>query len=97
MVGDQPIRQKPIETDTMNEANILKKFLSAATAAAILALTACTTNPAHMQWMASEIQNARSAIMPNGSHLSQWDDPSNFFPALINFIKDVDDGKKALK
>jgi proline iminopeptidase len=56
-----------------------------------------TMDPAHMQWMASEIQNARSAIMPNGSHLSQWDDPSNFFPALINFIKDVDDGKKALK
>ena len=50
-----------------------------------------TMDPAHMEWMASEIPNARSATMPNGSHLSQWDDAENFFPALINFIKDVDD------
>ena len=52
-----------------------------------------TMDPAHMEWMAGEIPNARSRIMPNGSHLSQWDDPEHFFPALINFIKDVDDGE----
>ncbi len=52
-----------------------------------------TMDPKHMAWMAGEIPNARFALMPNGSHLSQYDDEANFFPALIDFIKDVNAGQ----
>lgn len=51
-----------------------------------------TMDPKHMEWMASEVQNGRS-YTTNGSHLSQFDDPENYFNALITFIKDVDQGK----
>ena len=52
-----------------------------------------TMDPKHMEWMANEIPNARFALMPNGSHLSQYDDEANFFPAVIDFIKDVNAGE----
>lgn len=48
-----------------------------------------TMDPEYMQWMATEVKNGRSATT-NGSHLSQFDDPENYFAALIKFIKDVD-------
>jgi proline iminopeptidase len=51
-----------------------------------------TMDPEYMKWMASEVQNGRSATT-NGSHLSQFDDPDNYFTALIQFIRDVDEGK----
>ncbi|AJR04825.1 alpha/beta hydrolase family protein [Siansivirga zeaxanthinifaciens] len=51
-----------------------------------------TMDPKYMEWMASQAQNGRS-ITTNGSHLSQFDDPETFFPAVIRFIKDVDDGE----
>ena len=38
------------------------------------------------------IPNSRTYICPNGSHLSMWDDQQNYFPGLIQFIKDVDSG-----
>ena len=50
-----------------------------------------TMDPKYMEWMATEVQNGRS-VTTNGSHLSQFDDPDTFFPAVINFIKDVDSG-----
>ncbi len=51
-----------------------------------------TMDPKHMEWMATEVQNGRS-VTTNGSHLSQFDDPETYFPALIKFIKDVDSGE----
>ncbi len=51
-----------------------------------------TMDPEYMKWMASEVQHGRSATT-NGSHLSQFDDPDNYFTALIQFIKDVNEGK----
>lgn len=50
-----------------------------------------TMDPEYMKWMASEVQHGRSATT-NGSHLSQFDDPDNYFTALIKFIKDVNQG-----
>lgn len=50
-----------------------------------------TMDPEYMQWMAEQVQHGRSATT-NGSHLSQFDDPENYFAALIKFIKDVDSG-----
>ncbi|MES2331712.1 MAG: proline iminopeptidase-family hydrolase [Bacteroidota bacterium] len=52
-----------------------------------------TMDPEHMKWMATQVQNGRSLICPNGSHCSMWDDQSHYFPGLIQFIKDVDGGK----
>ncbi len=51
-----------------------------------------TMDPKHMEWMSTAVQNGRFLLCPNGSHLSQYDDPDHFFPGLIQFIKDVDSG-----
>jgi proline iminopeptidase len=51
-----------------------------------------TMDPEHMKWMATQVQNGRSLICPDGSHCSMWDDQPHYFPGLIRFIKDVDDG-----
>jgi proline iminopeptidase len=52
-----------------------------------------TMDPAHMAWMAGQCARGRSLICPNGSHLAQYDDPDHYFPGLIRFIDDVDDGR----
>ena len=51
-----------------------------------------TMDPKHMEWISTEVQNGRYLHCPNGSHLSQYDDQEHFFPGLIKFIKDVDNG-----
>jgi proline iminopeptidase len=53
-----------------------------------------TMDPEHMKWVSTQVQNGRSITCPNGSHLSMYDDQKNYFPGLIQFIKDVDGGKK---
>lgn len=50
-------------------------------------------DPEHMRWLATEVQNGRFLLCPNGSHLSQYDDQEHFFPGLVNFIRDVDAGE----
>lgn len=52
-----------------------------------------TMDPEHMKWMATQVQKGRFLLCPNGSHLSMWDDQEHFFPGVIQFIKDVNDGK----
>jgi proline iminopeptidase len=52
-----------------------------------------TMDPAHMEWMAGEIPNARYLHCPNGSHLAMYDDTETYFPGLFKFIRDVDQGK----
>jgi proline iminopeptidase len=52
-----------------------------------------TMDPKHMEWMSKEVQNGRFLFCPNGSHLSQYDDPKTYFPGVIQFLKDVDSGK----
>lgn len=51
-----------------------------------------TMDPAHMEWMAGEVQQGRYLFCPDGSHLSQYDDQQVFFEGLIKFVKDVDQG-----
>jgi proline iminopeptidase len=53
-----------------------------------------TMDPEHMKWMSTQVQNGRNITCPNGSHMSMYDDQKNYFPGLIQFIKDVDAGKK---
>ena len=52
-----------------------------------------TMDPEHMKWISNEVKNGRFLLCPNGSHLSQFDDPIVFFTGLIDFIKDVDKGE----
>ncbi|MFV8374990.1 proline iminopeptidase-family hydrolase [Flavobacterium sp. LB1P71] len=52
-----------------------------------------TMDPEHMKWIAREVQNGRFLFCPNGSHLSQYDDPKNYFTGVIKFLKNVDKGK----
>ena len=51
-----------------------------------------TMDPKYMEWMSTQVQHGRSLIC-NAGHISQYDDPQTYFPGLIKFIKDVDDGK----
>jgi proline iminopeptidase len=50
-------------------------------------------DPEHMKWIAHEVQNGRFLFYPNGSYLSQYDDPKNYFPGVIKFLKDLDNGE----
>lgn len=59
----------------------------------VVGATHDTMDPKHMEWMSKEVKNGRFLLCPNGSHLSQYDDPEHFFPGLIQFIKDVDSGR----
>ena len=51
-----------------------------------------TMDPEHMKWMSTQVQKGRFLLCPNGSHMSMYDDQKNYFPGLIQFIKDVDSG-----
>ena len=51
-----------------------------------------TMDPEHMKWISTQVQNGRSITCPNGSHMSMYDDQKNYFPGLIQFIKEVDGG-----
>jgi proline iminopeptidase len=51
-----------------------------------------TMDPNHMEWMSTQVKHGRFLLCPNGSHLSMWDDQENFFPGVIQFIRDVDSG-----
>ena len=44
------------------------------------------------EWIANEVQNGRFLFCPNGSHCSQYDDQKHYFPGVIQFLKDVNNG-----
>jgi proline iminopeptidase len=52
----------------------------------VIGATHDTMDPAHMQWMAEQLPQGRYLHCPNGSHLSQFDDPEHYLPALIDFL-----------
>jgi len=52
-----------------------------------------TMDPEHMEWMASEVQNGRFLLCPDGSHASQFDDQEVYMSGVIRFLKDVDAGR----
>lgn len=49
-----------------------------------------TMDPKQMEWMASEVQQGRYLLCPNGSHMSMYDDQETYLNGLISFVKDVD-------
>jgi proline iminopeptidase len=52
-----------------------------------------TMDPEHMKWESTQVQHGRYLYCPNGSHLAMWDDQEHFYPGVIQFIKDVDEGR----
>lgn len=52
-----------------------------------------TMDPAHMEWMASQVRKGRYLYCPQGSHMSMYDDQKTYYDGLIRFIKDVDAGR----
>ncbi|MCF6379286.1 proline iminopeptidase-family hydrolase [Nocardioides KLBMP 9356] len=55
----------------------------------VIGATHDTMDPAHMEWMAGELPQGRYLHCPDGSHLSQFDDPQHFFPGLIDFLQSL--------
>ena len=51
-----------------------------------------TMDPAYMKWMSTQMPLGSYEYCPLGSHLAMWDDQSHFYPGIIRFIKDVDQG-----
>ncbi len=48
-----------------------------------------TMDPDHMRWMVKEMPNARALELPDGSHLSMYDDQERYFTGLIKFLLDI--------
>ncbi len=51
-----------------------------------------TMDPAHMEWMAGQVQVGRYLYCPSGSHMAMYDDQEVYFEGLIRFMRDVDSG-----
>jgi proline iminopeptidase len=51
-----------------------------------------TMDPDYMQWMSTQAKQGRYLYCPEGSHLAMWDDQKHFYPGVIQFIHDVDNG-----
>ncbi|MBI5856863.1 MAG: proline iminopeptidase-family hydrolase [Sphingobacteriales bacterium] len=52
-----------------------------------------TMDPKAMEEQSKMLQKGRYLYCPNGSHLAMWDDQQVFMNGVIQFIKDVDEGK----
>ena len=52
-----------------------------------------TMDPDHMKWMAGQLPKGRFLLCPNGSHMAAYDDQQTYFTGLIQFIRDVAQGR----
>lgn len=52
-----------------------------------------TMDPAHMKMMAAKVKRGRYLHLPDGSHMSMYDDQKRYFDGLIRFLRDVDAGR----
>ena len=55
----------------------------------VIGATHDTMEPAHMEWMSEQLPQGRYLHCPDGSHLSQFDDPQHYFPGLIDFLQSL--------
>jgi proline iminopeptidase len=55
----------------------------------VIGATHDTMDPKHMRWMSEQLPQGRYLHCPNGSHLSQFDDPEHYFPGLIEFLRSL--------
>ncbi|GLH70867.1 proline iminopeptidase [Geothrix rubra] len=56
-----------------------------------------TMDPAHMKWMAGQVQHGSFLLCPKGSHLAMWDDQATYAQGLIRFLEAVDAGKRTVR
>jgi proline iminopeptidase len=52
-----------------------------------------TMDPAHMALMARTVRQGRHLELPDGSHMSMFDDQQRYFAGLVRFLNDVDQGR----
>jgi proline iminopeptidase len=57
--------------------------------ALVIGATHDTMDPRHMRWMSEQLPRGRYLHCPNGSHLSQFDDPEHYFPGLLDFLQSL--------
>jgi len=55
----------------------------------VIGATHDTMDPEHMRWMSEQLPRGRYLHCPDGSHLSQFDDPEHYFPGLIDFLQSL--------
>jgi len=55
----------------------------------VIGATHDTMDPAHMRWMSEQLPKGRYLHCPDGSHLSQFDDPEHSVPGLIDFRRSL--------
>ena len=55
-----------------------------------------TMDPAHMRWVAGQVQHGSFLLCPEGSHCAYWDDQATYFPGLVRWLKDTDAGRKTV-
>ena len=55
----------------------------------VIGATHDTMDPEHMRWMSGQLPQGRYLHCPDGSHLSQFDDPGHYFPGLIDFLQSL--------
>ena len=60
--------------------------------ALVIGATHDTMDPAHMEWMAGQMPNARFLLCPDGSHMAHIDDEEVYFEGLRTFLADVERG-----
>ena len=53
-----------------------------------------TMDPAFMKLMAEKLPHGHYLYCPNGSHMAMYDDQKIYFNGVIQFIRDVDAGRK---
>jgi proline iminopeptidase len=49
-----------------------------------------TMDPNHMQAMASALPDGRYLYLPDGSHMSMFDDQQRYYRGVIDFLHDID-------
>ena len=52
-----------------------------------------TMDPKYMEMMAGQLANGRYHYCPNGAHWAMYDDADNYFRGVIQFIREVDEGR----
>ena len=51
-----------------------------------------TMDPKYMEWMTTQMKNARYLYLPNAGHMAMYDDQEAYFRGIAQFLRDVDQG-----
>jgi proline iminopeptidase len=60
----------------------------------VIGATHDSMDPKHMKWMSEQFPKGSYLECPNGSHMALFDDQARYFSGLIQFITDVNEGKR---